>query len=104
MKVTENENGLTILPETPFETGILSKYRECEAFLKCGLSATDIIGIAVRKAVNSGVAENQQKQTSNTTKAAIDLLRSVSPEHLTPDEFELFNAYLRKVEQRTIGH
>jgi hypothetical protein len=49
MKVRYRQTELFIEPETEFEEQVLSRYHNCEAYLKCGLSLTDVQGILIKQ-------------------------------------------------------
>lgn len=36
-----------IEPETEFEQQLLAKYRNAKVYVKCGLSASDVLGLAI---------------------------------------------------------
>ena len=66
MKCVKDKKGFMVLPETEFEEQVVSSFQNnCECFVKCGVTPADIIGIAIHHKVNSGIAEDQQKQTAN---------------------------------------
>jgi hypothetical protein len=49
MKVHYYNKELFIEPETGFEREVLSRYHNCKAFLKCGISLADVLGILIKQ-------------------------------------------------------
>jgi hypothetical protein len=50
MRVVLRNDSLFIEPETDFETQTMDQYRGCTAFVKCGLTPAEVLGIAIRPA------------------------------------------------------
>lgn len=50
MIVKIDEKGLFLEPETDFGTQVISSYRGCTAFVKCGVTPAEVLGLAVRPA------------------------------------------------------
>ena len=51
MRVSIDDKGLIVMPETDFEEDVLRKYQdeELKAFVKCGITPAEIEGLVVRK-------------------------------------------------------
>lgn len=58
MLVKIDDKGLFLEPETDFETQVIGSYQGCHAFVKCGLTPSEVLGLAIRpskKAVSGQV-------------------------------------------------
>ena len=58
MKVKFRQTELFIEPETEFEEEVLSKFHNCTASLKCGLSLSEIKWILIKQECKEKVQNN----------------------------------------------
>lgn len=68
MKAKYGDREILILPETDFEREAISSFRECTAFVKCGLTPAEVIGLLIRRK-NKTNSEDSGTQPTASNKA-----------------------------------
>lgn len=59
MDIKYDINEIFLKPETDFETEVISNFRECTVFVKCGMSPKEVLGIVIRRKENPHGKKNK---------------------------------------------